>query len=325
MSWPRFVKLNKEFNKEILKQEVADIASDGWKRQTPFFADNVPGINTTVYHDGGWSVLSLRSLGADNDRTDPGGPNFREYAYTDYLDKAPYLRSILAEFGDAIRTVRLSRMEANQSINYHADTFIGFQYGQLRLHIPITTNEHVKMYVDDEASFWAEGELWFADFARRHKVDNLSNEARVHLILDVYLTDYVLSLFPEHIRADLVPKKLLMHQESISLSPEILSSYECQFKVSAALIKGVFETDDGIDGQYLGRVALDDNNELLFSLAGKPLFHLQPIEVGLFKIKSWAMERTIEFQKNESGRVEVLKMNFHCANDTSTVIIRTVK
>lgn len=322
MSWPSFVKLKKTYNTDKLKQELAIITAGGWKRQNPYFADNVPGINTTVYHDGGWSVLSLRSLDGDDERTDPGGPNFREYKYTDYLDKAPYLRSILADFGDAVRTVRLSRMAEHQTINSHSDTFIGFQYGQLRLHIPIITNKNVTMFVGDESSFWDEGELWFADFARRHKVHNGGDEARVHLIIDVYLTDYVLSLFPEEVRSGFDPQAMLMHRELIQLDGQQLCKYECQFNISAALIKGVFETDDGIYGQYVGRVKVDDQGELVFMLAEKPLFKLEPLGDDKFKLRSWSMERTFEFERNEYG-VSALKMHFHCGAETTTVHVPT--
>ncbi len=255
-------------------------------------------------------MLSIRSLGGDVQRTDPGGPSIQEYLYNDYIKSAPYIRSILDFFGDDIRTARISAINPGEKIGTHCDTFIGFQFGQVRLHVPVLTNDDAKMIIDGEESVWRAGEFWFGDFSKLHSAVNNGDTRRIHLILDVFVTDKLLTLFPDYFVQELDLNNVLFHKSALAITRDALERFECKFRCSAALLKGVFETDDGIDASYTGEIKIVENGELQLFLLGKPLFGLQPISDTQCKLKSWSMERIFEF-KFTDNTVNGLFYEFH--------------
>lgn len=311
-------KLDFEINADVLKDELYALEKLPWFKESPYIADNVPGLNTTVYHSGNWQVISLRSLGGDAERTDPGGPNIDEYEDTRWMQNTPYIKSIISHFNGAVRTVRLSSMGEGMKIARHCDTFVGLQYGQIRLHIPVETNPDVTVQIDEESFHWSEGELWFGDFAKPHSVVNGGSTRRVHLIFDVYITDYVLSLFPAAVRSAIAAENILMYSPGTDLSVTEKQKFVCEFYVSAALLKGIFETDDGVYALLQGEVKLV-GEDLQFWLENKPLFAMEPIEENTFKLRSWTNERTIEFSMNDGGSVEQMIWSFYAGKHKTTV------
>jgi len=67
----------------------------------------------------------------------------------------------------------------------------------LRLHLPILTHPDVAFTIEGQRMNWKAGELWYGDFSRVHSVKNDSQIVRVHMVIDVQINDFVLSLFPE--------------------------------------------------------------------------------------------------------------------------------
>ncbi|MDK2594367.1 aspartyl/asparaginyl beta-hydroxylase domain-containing protein [Pseudoalteromonas obscura] len=313
-------KLNMDIDLPELKKELEIIQRLQWHKESPFIAENVPGLNTTVYHSGNWKVVSLRSLGGSESRTDPGGPSIHDYEYNEMSKHTPYIRKLMSYFGGDIRTVRLSSMGPGMSIQEHCDTFVALQYGQVRLHIPIQTDENVIMRFGKEEFHWPEGELWYGDFSVPHSVDNGSDKHRIHLIFDAYITDKLLELFPQSEQKAIAAKQILSHQNSQPLAVESLKKYQCDFDISAALLKGIFETDDGILGIISGQIKLINNSELQFWLDEKPLFTLEPLSDGLFKFRGWSVERTIEFKWHQDTLSEMV-WQFNCGLHKTLVTI----
>ena len=60
-----------------------------------------------------------------------------------------------------------------------------------RHHIPIVTNDEVWFYVDGEKKNLKTGEIWEIDNTKLHKVENLSNKDRVHVIVDILPNDFL--------------------------------------------------------------------------------------------------------------------------------------
>jgi len=77
----------------------------------------------------------------------------------------------------------LAKLPAGSNIPNHND----FGYALLkchRVHIPIITNDRVVFTVGGEKKHLQAGEFWEINNALDHSVDNLSDEDRVHLIID---------------------------------------------------------------------------------------------------------------------------------------------
>ena len=112
------------------------------------------------------------------------------------LSQTPYFASILDDLLCPKYLVRLMALEPEGTIAEHADQFLGPKYGLVRLHIPIVTDPAVEFFVGGQRCHWNAGELWYGDFSQPHRARNLSPTTRVHMVLDVPLDDFVLSLFP---------------------------------------------------------------------------------------------------------------------------------
>ena len=164
--------------------------------------------------------------------------------------------------------------------------------------MPVLTNDDAKMFINGEESVWKADEFWFGDFSKLHSAVNNGDTRRIHLILDVFVTEKLLTLFPDSFVQKLDLNKLLFHKPVLAILRDALERFECKFHCLAALLKGVFETNDGINASYMGEIKIVENGELQLFLLGKPLFGLQPISDTKCKLKSWSMERIFEFSDN---------------------------
>jgi len=91
--------------------------------------------------------------------------------------------------GELAKTM-LVKLAAGKKINEHSDN--GLYLNTIkRHHIPIVTNDEVWFYVDGEKKNLKTGEIWEIDNTKLHKVENLSNEDRVHVIVDILPNDFV--------------------------------------------------------------------------------------------------------------------------------------
>lgn len=79
----------------------------------------------------------------------------------------------------------------------HRDMVGNVGLGGLRLHIPIITNSNVNFIVDNKRVIMNIGELWALDTSYKHSVTNFGSEQRIHLVMDVIVNEWVLSLLPK--------------------------------------------------------------------------------------------------------------------------------
>jgi len=106
------------------------------------------------------------------------------------LDKSPYLQSILSTFKCNKITYRVHNLKAGGVINLHRDLGSGLASNIVRIHIPVTTNEDIYFHVNEERVCMQNGECWFADITKLHKVENRSNSDRLQLMIDCDLNDW---------------------------------------------------------------------------------------------------------------------------------------
>lgn len=182
---PNTYQLALTFDPEPLKADLHSIGKHEWV-----------GHFNTRYFDGDWSGVALRSLGGVSTQLYPDPHAVGEIADTPILEACPNIRKVLAAFACDIKSARLLRLGPGSSIKEHRDYELGREAGEIRLHIPLTTNERVEFYLDGRLVNMKEGECWYLNFNLPHRVENRGSTARVHLVIDCVINDWLDSLLP---------------------------------------------------------------------------------------------------------------------------------
>ncbi len=143
------------------------------------------------YHDGGWQGASLRAVDGDAARLyiDPGRP--AAVADTPLMRCCPAIAALLGRFQCPLRAARLLRLLPGSVIREHRDYDLRFEDGAARLHLPLTTNPSVEFYVDQRRAMMLAGECWYLDLSRPHRVVNRGETARIHLVIDCEVNDWL--------------------------------------------------------------------------------------------------------------------------------------
>ncbi len=171
-----------------LKEDLAKLEETAW----------VPHFNKRDY-EGTWNSLSLRSRsGRANDILPVG--EVEEYSDTPLMELCPHLRAVVQSFRFPMRTVRLLRLEAGSRINEHVDRMLGVADGELRIHVPVTTNGALEFVVSGRRLVLHEGEAWYIDFSKPHRLYNGGETDRVHLVIDGVVNDWVVEMLQRSVR-----------------------------------------------------------------------------------------------------------------------------
>jgi hypothetical protein len=158
-------------------------------------ADWVPHFNTR-YYEGDWSAAALRSVGGRAGQIYPDPTATHSFADTPLMARCPNVRAVLQTFACPLQSVRLLRLDAGSAIREHKDLNLGYEDGEVRIHIPVRTNPAVEFYLAGRRLVLAEGESWYLNFNLPHRVRNGGPTARVHLVLDCVLNDWLRAHFP---------------------------------------------------------------------------------------------------------------------------------
>jgi hypothetical protein len=175
------VKLPFQFDAARLKQELAQVTEDEWLRH----------FNQSNY-EGNWSVAALRSNGGKTKQIYPDPHSTEDFEDTAILARCAYVREVLETIRCEKEAVRFMLLGAGARIKEHKDYFMGFDEGVIRLHIPVQTNRQVEFYLAGERVPMQAGELWYLDFSQKHRVENNSQEDRVHLVMDCKVNDWLM-------------------------------------------------------------------------------------------------------------------------------------
>lgn len=176
---PASLKLRPLFDAPRLQADLARIVA----------ADFVPHFNTR-YYVGDWSVVSLRAIGGDEKRIYPD-PTRTDYADTPLMARCPYVAEVVDSFPCPKLAVRFLRVRPRSVVKEHRDYRLRLEDGELRLHIPITTNPEVRFMVAGKRVIMAPGECWYNDFTEPHSVHNDGDGDRVHLTIDCVVNDWL--------------------------------------------------------------------------------------------------------------------------------------
>ena len=249
------------------------------------------GAQPGPYHKGEWTGIALHSMGGKQS-VFPSAAGTDHYQETEELQRAPYLREILRELKCPKEVVRILFLPPGGHIKDHFDFHTSFQFGLLRLHIPIVTHPDVIFIIDGQQIVMKPGELWYGDFSKVHSVKNNSDIVRVHMVIDVQINDFVLSLFPPDFVERRRAEGMSITTDPLPASEAELRRFACDFKIPgevmpmfvigkplAALAKGANAAVRLIDGSLT--VLLDNQPAFRLNRLGEETFGISGLPPGM--------------------------------------------
>ncbi len=192
------------FDSALLQHDLTLVGPEEW---SPHYNDNDFG--------GQWRGASLRSAsGSHRDilAGSPGQGSAKAPAFKDtsLLARCGYFREVLSAFTCPLKSVRLLSLAPGSFIREHSDHALGFEDGEIRIHIPIRTNPGVEFYVCGERLLLEEASCYYVNVNLPHRVNNRGAAARVHLVIDALVDDWVRFLFEASVtRGDEIPRSCL--------------------------------------------------------------------------------------------------------------------
>ena len=180
---PNAIKLPLAFDPAGLQADLAGILA----------GEFIPHFNR-AYYEGDWSAVPLRSVGGRVDHIYPDPAAKQAYADTPLVERCPVIRDALSRLRCPQQAVRLLRLKAGSTIKEHRDYDLGFEDGEVRLHIPIITNPAVEFVLNQVRVIMNEGECWYLNVNEPHRVANRGPADRIHLVVDCVVNDWLRAL-----------------------------------------------------------------------------------------------------------------------------------
>jgi hypothetical protein len=173
-----------QFDPRLLKSDLARVQPQEW---TPHYNERDYG--------GDWRGVALRSLTGDSHElhAKEAGPD--AYSDTDVLLRCSYFQEVLAAFACPLKSVRLLRLASGSVIREHTDPALGFEDGEVRIHVPIQSNPGVEFYLAGQRLQFEEGGCYYLNVSLPHRVRNSGQEDRVHLVIDAEVNEWVRTVF----------------------------------------------------------------------------------------------------------------------------------
>lgn len=173
-------KLPLGFDAARLREDLLRVEPSEW----------VPHFNTS-YYEGAWSVAALRSVGGVATQIFPDHAAKTPYADTPLLARCPRVREALAAFRCPLLSVRFLKLAPASCIREHSDYKLGYEDGEVRLHVPVQTCDAAEFYLAGRSVEMREGECWYLNFNLPHRAENLGAQDRVHLVVDCVVNDWL--------------------------------------------------------------------------------------------------------------------------------------
>jgi len=184
MRVPDRLRLPLRFDANALAADVTALDLEDW----------VPHFNTS-YYEGDWSGASLRSVGGVASQLYPDPAATDPYADTELLGRCPAVRHALDRLECDKSSVRLLRLGPGARVREHRDYKLGYDDGEVRLHVPLTSGSGVEFVLSGTPIEMAPGECWYVDVNCLHRVANLGASERVHLVVDCLVNPWIDATF----------------------------------------------------------------------------------------------------------------------------------
>jgi hypothetical protein len=165
----------------------------------------------TDYFDGAWTGVSLRMVEGEG-KTLYVDPAAQQYADTPLLQRCSHFAAVLGVMQCPLKSVRLLKLTAGSSIREHRDHDLGWDAGEIRLHVPIVTHPKVEFFLKGQRILMQEGECWYLDLHQPHRVENRSEVDRVHLVIDCLLNDWL--------------RKMIENAPKMAAAPDVESEFD---------------------------------------------------------------------------------------------------
>jgi hypothetical protein len=146
-------------------------------------------------HSGDWSGAALRSIGGDPTLIYPDPTGIRRFDDTALLAACPAIGRGLAVLRCPLTTVRLLALGTGSEIRSHNDDRLGYEDGEVRLHVPIVTGPGVEFSLAGRPITMQVGECWYLDLRLPHQAANHSERRRVHLAIDCQVNPWLEGVF----------------------------------------------------------------------------------------------------------------------------------
>ncbi|EGM68248.1 aspartyl/asparaginyl beta-hydroxylase domain-containing protein [Shewanella sp. HN-41] len=187
-----FYQLPLQFDLERMQREIAQFSDSEWVPHHENFKGN--------------SAIPLISVNGEFNN------DFRGIMQpTSALLRCEYLQQVIASFGEVVGRTRLMKLDAGCEVPLHSDINYHW-YKRVRVHIPITTTETVIFQCGDKRIHMAAGDCWIFDSWKFHKVENNSNQPRVHLVIDFAGSSRFWDMIEDIPENGLISGKLLNYQ-----------------------------------------------------------------------------------------------------------------
>lgn len=187
-----FYQLPLQFDLERMQREIAQFSDSEWVPHHENFKGN--------------SAIPLISVNGEFNN------DFRGIMQpTSALLRCEYLQQVIASFGEVVGRTRLMKLDAGCEVPLHSDINYHW-YKRVRVHIPITTTETVIFQCGDKRIHMAAGDCWIFDSWKFHKVENNSNQSRVHLVIDFAGSSRFWDMIEDIPENGLISGKLLNYQ-----------------------------------------------------------------------------------------------------------------
>ncbi|AGL16486.1 Aspartyl/Asparaginyl beta-hydroxylase [Actinoplanes sp. N902-109] len=251
-----------------------------------------------------WRCLSVRSQGGDKSRTDPGGPGGAEFADTEWLDHMPYVRELLATIPGPLYAARFMDLGPGVVGYPHNDPKFAPDWGMTRLHLPVITQPEATLDLDGVIHRWQPGEFWFGDFSRKHQIQNLGTEHRVHLVVDVLVTRELAALFPADWAGYFAGPEVLYNRPAVATTAAERQAARCTFEAPKHLLQieefGTLTADEPRASFEL----VDTGTHLAVRSPEDHLFPLTALGGGDYRLVGWSEERTLS-TRLDAARPEI--------------------
>lgn len=171
---PGAVRLPWTFPSDALAAEALALDDHDW----------VAHFNTGIY-EGGWDTATVRGpVGGVGSLPGYPDPTATGFAATPLLERCPAAAGVLAALPGRLLSARFLRLAPGAEIREHRDHMLGHRYGEVRLHVGVTTDPGAELVVDSRVVPVLPGECWYIDASRPHRARNDGRTARIHLVVD---------------------------------------------------------------------------------------------------------------------------------------------
>ncbi|HTX55563.1 MAG TPA: aspartyl/asparaginyl beta-hydroxylase domain-containing protein [Candidatus Acidoferrales bacterium] len=172
------VRLPIAFDARALLDDAQALPPEAWE----------PHFNRALYRND-WSGVALRSNGGAGLYPNPHAG--QAFVDTRWLERCPAVRMALARFACRTTAVRFLRVGSDSEIFEHRDYDLTADGGEARLHVCVQTSDAVTFFLDGAPVVMEPGSCWYLDVSRPHRVINAGATARVHLVVDCVLDDWL--------------------------------------------------------------------------------------------------------------------------------------